>query len=304
MLEAEANNEELLGPQTLGIEVTHNGLAKRCGLGNIDPQHGKHSRSSSSAIEEALTWPQPPDGSRLVTIRLDKDAIGAMAVLIIRLEGGENKIDRCMVSWIGAIDRHGFMGAVKRYPELAKLFKWSREIYAMDYIIHQAKEYSLAERVCMVASILCHEMSVQEMDDLTGKLRARKPLDFRDKTVMFGKVAFIETSGEYHSARTWGGKLYKVTVVYDALIKRFTLVRQSHCFDKIRFDEEVNKLEAEYRGMTTRELAHFNLEWGGNENITSSPEGEGRESRLTIDSELRHKVVQLAYECLESGVVS
>ncbi len=304
VLEAEANNESLLGPDTLGIEVTHNGFARQCELGNIDPQHGEHSRSLSSAIEEALVWPLPPDGSRLVTIRLDKDAIGAMAVLCIRLEGGEDKIDRCMVSWIGAIDRHGFMGAVKNHPELAKLFKTSKEIFAMDYIIHQAKEYSLAKRVDMIAQILCHEMSQKEIEELTLRLRPKKQVDFSQRVVLYGEVAFIESFGEYHNARTWGSKRYKVTVVYDLNFERFTVIRQTGCFDKVRFDNEINRLEAEYRGMTIGELHGFNLDWGGNANITSSPEGEGRKSRLSIDSEAMHKVVQLAYECLESGVVS
>jgi len=304
VLEAEENNESLFGPLTLGIEVTHNGFSRQCGLGNIDPQHGVNSRSTSSAIEEALTWPLPPDGSRLVTIRLDKDALGAMAVLCIRLEGKEDMIDRCMVSWIGAIDRHGFIGAVRNNPELASLFRMSKEIFAMDYIIHQAREYTLAERVSLVAEILCHEMKSEEIEVLTNKLHPRKQVDFTRTVTEYGGVAFIETFGEYHNARTWGSKRYKVTVVYDLKLERFTIIRQLGCFDKIRFDNEVNRLEAEYRGMTLGELCSFNLDWGGNTNITSSPEGEGRKSKLSIDSEAKHKVVQLAYECLESGIVT
>ncbi len=37
--EGEEKNAVLLGPQTLGIEITDPALAKRCGLGNVDPQH-------------------------------------------------------------------------------------------------------------------------------------------------------------------------------------------------------------------------------------------------------------------------
>jgi hypothetical protein len=87
-------NAALLGGDTLGIEVSIMSLADRCGLGNIDPQHG-HSRAqpssmaSRSAAEAALTWPLPPAGSRLVTLRLDVDACAAMAVFELRANGAD-----------------------------------------------------------------------------------------------------------------------------------------------------------------------------------------------------------------------
>lgn len=72
-----------LGPDVLGIEVTDAALAARCGLGNIDPQHGGGA-SRLAAIDMAWDWPLPPPGSRLVTIKADSDAVGAMAVLRLR----------------------------------------------------------------------------------------------------------------------------------------------------------------------------------------------------------------------------
>ncbi len=83
---AKRHNEQVLRDLTLGIEVTEPELAARCRLGNIDPQHDG-SGSSLSAIEAAATWPLPPDGAKLVTIRPDLDAIGAMALLTYRAEG-------------------------------------------------------------------------------------------------------------------------------------------------------------------------------------------------------------------------
>src|SRR5665213_1053865 len=85
-LGAEAANAGLLGPYTLGIEVTEPELAARCGLGVIDPQHGP-APGKGAAIEAALDWPLPPAGARLVTIRPDADAVGAMAVLALRADG-------------------------------------------------------------------------------------------------------------------------------------------------------------------------------------------------------------------------
>lgn len=80
-------NEELLGPSTLGIEVTEPALAARCGLGSIDPQHGPTPELGRAAIDVALDWPTPPPGSLLVTQKADSDALGAMAVLDLRQAG-------------------------------------------------------------------------------------------------------------------------------------------------------------------------------------------------------------------------
>jgi hypothetical protein len=89
--DAETHNEPLLGDTTLGIEVTEPELAARCGLSNLDPQHGRDTpipgRRPRSAVEAALDWPLPPLGARLVTIRPDADAFGAMAVLSLRAKG-------------------------------------------------------------------------------------------------------------------------------------------------------------------------------------------------------------------------
>lgn len=83
---AGGHNLHWLGERTLGVEVTEAELAAGCGLGNIDPQHLGGNRDIA-AIDFALTWPLPPAGSKLVTIRADADAIGAMAVLGLRGAG-------------------------------------------------------------------------------------------------------------------------------------------------------------------------------------------------------------------------
>jgi hypothetical protein len=111
--EAEAHNKELLGPETLGIEVTVEWLAAQCGLGNIDPQHTEG--GESSAIERACTYsPLPRMGTNLVTIRPDKDSIGAMAILEIRAQGNDRSVPRELIAWIGALDQMGFENALVR----------------------------------------------------------------------------------------------------------------------------------------------------------------------------------------------
>ncbi len=88
--DADEHNLRLLGDRTLGIEVTIPDLARRCGLGNIDPQHGGGSGIGSSAvaaIEACLTATLPPANAMLVTVRPDLDAFGAMALLALRRAG-------------------------------------------------------------------------------------------------------------------------------------------------------------------------------------------------------------------------
>lgn len=102
---AEGWNAPILAEPCLGIEVTEPELARRCSLGNIDPQHlgGQPDRA---AIEAAVSAPVPPPGSWLVTIRPDADAFGAMAMLTLRAMQrrlSSDALDR--VHLIGAADR-------------------------------------------------------------------------------------------------------------------------------------------------------------------------------------------------------
>ena len=299
--EADKHNAELLGPNTHGVEVTQPSLAKQCGLGNNDPQHGPDARSESSAIEDSLVLPLLPDGATIVTIREDKDSLGAMGVYAARLDGADDLIDELMVQWIGAVDRHGLAEAKKLYPVLAWKFMHSKEVFAMNYVVYENRTENIGERVSVVSLILCHQLSSDEVCNLANKSVPRRKLDFKREVALYGEVAVIETSGFYHEARIWGNERYKVTVVYDAKNGRFTVVRKSGCFDKMRFDREINKLEAWSRGLTLEELERLGHAWGGNSSITSSPTGNGHQSKLFRD---KHLVYQLAYECLESGIVT
>ena len=111
---AAGKNLPLLGATTLGIEVTVPELLLRCGLGNIDPQHGGGigvgAAGAGAAIEACLTVTPPPVGSTLVTVRPDLDAFGAMALLALRRAGHEPRPDmRAQIDRIARADRfdHG-----------------------------------------------------------------------------------------------------------------------------------------------------------------------------------------------------
>lgn len=72
--------------KTLGAEVTVPVLADALTEGNIDPQH-LGGDVATAAVEAAVTWPLPPAGTTIVTVRPDADAFGTMAVLALREEG-------------------------------------------------------------------------------------------------------------------------------------------------------------------------------------------------------------------------
>jgi hypothetical protein len=76
--------ELIAGQATLGVVVTIPELAAACSLGNIDPQHS--GAGTLAAIDEAISYELPPDGTQLVTMRADLDSIGAMAMLEFRAE--------------------------------------------------------------------------------------------------------------------------------------------------------------------------------------------------------------------------
>lgn len=102
-------NDAVLGNRVLGIEVTIPALAVRCELGNIDPQHTE-GRADRAAIEEAMEFPLGlpyglPYGAVMATIRADLDAVGAMAVILLRIRGGFTPRTRERVAAVAASDK-------------------------------------------------------------------------------------------------------------------------------------------------------------------------------------------------------
>lgn len=88
--EAQEANEKLFqNPHgVLGIELTIPAYAERCTLGNIDPQHSGEN-PNLAAVEVAVNHPIPPTHATFATVRADLDALGSMAILKYRANGGE-----------------------------------------------------------------------------------------------------------------------------------------------------------------------------------------------------------------------
>lgn len=282
-----------LGPHTLGIEVTRSEFSRLCGLGNINDQHIK--KDGPAAITASLTLPLPPDGTFLVTNREDKDALGAMAILSLRLEGEGDKIDRWMVAWIDAVDTYGLRGACREFPELKEHFWNSKEMLAMDAIVHNESGFwTLGEKVYLMTRLLCHEVSDGEIQAILEKKQKTEKFDFSKVVEKYGDVAFIPAPGMYRQARSWGSENFPVTVVSDPLSQRTTIIRQRGVFDRYGVEEALNRADAEKRGVTVGELLERDWGWGGNSAIVSS-------GFTLLD---KPTILQIVHAHLESGVVT
>lgn len=307
--EAREHNAQWLGEKTLGIEVTIDALASQCVLGHIDPQH--RADGTSSAIEAALEWPLPPHDSRLVTIRQDRDSIGAMAVLLLRAEQRDKKIDKLLVNALGVLDRMPIDRAQAEYGDLLAMF--SRDQFdAMSYIVKQS-DWPLMRKVKMVANMLVDEMPKHEMARY-ARLRAEAQARLRESSCftvnMYCSVAFCEAPGEYEYARTVVNQRHPIAVIHDperitdsgGKQDRWCVVRQvrpKKVFDRASFVAAVNAAEANARDLSLDELTRQGLIWGGPPNLVISPQGEGRGTKLP-----REEILELVRVHYDSGVVS
>lgn len=145
---AEANAKTFAQGLVYGIEVTSPALAKRCELGNLDPQHGPGGSIESSAIEAALTAEMPANGSVLATIRPDKDSVGAMAIFKLRANGQGQEIDKSLVEAIGRMDA---LGPQARNLEVVQQF--SNELVASDFVT-LGRTQSLDEKIAWMTDLL------------------------------------------------------------------------------------------------------------------------------------------------------
>ncbi|MBX4189402.1 hypothetical protein KW785_02295 [Candidatus Parcubacteria bacterium] len=296
--EAAAHNDRWLGPMTMGVEVTKLPLAKRCGLGNNDPQHS--GTRTSSAMEQSLVDRLPPLGAKLVTIKLDKDSVVAMAIYDLRAKKLDAKINKVLVAWAGAVDRHGWREAQKRSPALATYFTGSKAVTALDAVATNHEKWpTLDEKVRVSALIITGQLGENDIRNIAGHMPGKRTSDFEFDLHAGSMVGFIRAPGAYHQARGWANNRFPVAIVFDPeyeylgeRCRRFTVVWQSEMAGREEFEEMVNALEMKVRGMTYEELVSNLMSWGGNPAIVSSPEGKGVQTLL-----FEKQVLELALEC-------
>lgn len=284
--EARQHNEKLLGSNTLGIEVTRSDLAAQCGLGNIDSQHGQNPHSDSSAIRDSLTYALPPEGTTLVTIRPDADALGAMAVLTARQDGQQNLIRHELIEMIHLIDCLGVAEALRANPRLRE-YKLEKDVIQQIIRNSSSRWLNIKDRVFTIMQILTGIMSRHNIEEI-ALMRERVDYSaFAFVVIVPDKVMLITVKGQYGPARSCGQARFPVTIICDDEYvmpgvdgytphKRWCVAKQhdTNVIDMECLKKELNRAEAEARDLGVQELEREGLAWGGPENLVSSPYGK------------------------------
>ncbi|MDO8728281.1 MAG: hypothetical protein Q7K26_00150 [bacterium] len=285
--EAKSSNEKLLGPNTLGIEVTIPALAKECGLGNIDPQHTE-GKSDKAAIEVAIDYePLPPQGTTMVTIRADLDALGSMALLDLKVRGiniDENMKER--ISRIAESDKfaRGEWPGPRPLPSLDKLFD--------DSMANTESDSRLAP---IAAAIADFKVPVQERVELMKEwlLMGKEPQSYREKWIkereeiakaIAEKRITIDTEdnkiskviSSHRAATSLGYYLSPIVVALNPEF-RFQESEPHRKFTISQFKTGYLDLKVVADVLNKSETG-----WGGSQTIIGSPQGTG--SKLEIET--------------------
>lgn len=279
--EANEANDTLLGPTTLGIEVTDSSLAARCGLGNLDPQHGLCLGSGMAAIEGALTLdPLPSPGAILVTLRADADALGAMAVLALRANCRTFNEASCRrIAEIARLDRHdrgSWHRWAENHPPLSKparlqdLSDAGMPAQTMA-LIARDDAMSLNDRVFAIADWLASGRIPKRIGD-RAKMRLHRLVNAWNDgsiSVAYGPVAWLAVvQSPMPAGLQFGYRLAPVVIAETKLVsgRKLTIAQ----FETGWFDRN-----AILKVLDMREPG-----WGGQANIIGSP--QGRSSKITL----------------------
>jgi hypothetical protein len=272
--EQRAQNQWAVGPMTLGIEVTVPALAARCGLGNIDPQHDG-SGDVRTAIEACLDHELPPDGGCLVTIRLDLDALGGMALLALRRAGVplDCKL-RLRVAEIARADAfaNGPWPGPRPLPRTAAECAAATEGGALGTAAALAGDHAvpITQRVAWIADWLTtgatpeayRDAAARRGTDLAAALASRA---LRIGPIAGGRVAIVLGSAE--GAVRLGYLLAPVVVALNPAF-RFRGGAPHRKFTVCQWRAGYADLTALARQLSAREPG-----WGGSPTIIGSPQG-------------------------------
>jgi hypothetical protein len=259
---------------TLGVEVTARHLAEACDLGNIDPQH-LGGDASTASIEAAMTWPLPPEGATLATVRADADSLGAMAVLTLRAKG--LPIDPARVQVIADADKEasGPWPGPRPAPAPEDL------VGPATPVMHLAADYArpLPDRVDQLACWLMNADADDSCDEEIGEYAARALDEARDALAglqvdMHGPVAVVV--GSHRLAFALGYRHAPVVVATNPAFRfsggephvKHTVARwNSATLPGMDWNGMVGRLNAADPAVT--ETAR----WGGSTSIVGSPQG-------------------------------
>ena len=275
---AEEKNNKIFesGKNVVGVEVTVPKLAERCVV-NIDPQH-TGGNADLAAIEEAVTFDIPDPDSVFVTVRADIDSVGAMAVFLIRSEGGpfdDDAMER--VQLIAESDKFakGEYPGPRPLPSLKAL--WSeRTDEILAAIAAQISDFKvpLSNRVSAMKEWIktgeeSKEYRTRVKDERLDMVKSLENGDIYHEILASGRIAFVETA--HRAATTVGYAIAPVVVAVNPSFqqrdgdpyKKYTICAYNKKFANIKGAlEELNELEPG---------------WGGSPTIGGSPQGVSSE---------------------------
>ncbi|GGS84198.1 hypothetical protein GCM10010156_48470 [Planobispora rosea] len=269
-----ANTATLAGP-VLGVEVTVPALAQACSLGNIDPQH-LGADAATAAIEAALAWPLPPAGATLATVRADADALGAMAVLLLRANGSPllaGAIERIQIIAEADKEAAGPWPGPRPAPTPEDL------LGPATPVMHLAADHTrpLKERVELIAEWIGHGKDAAAEAILAGYqeralAEAREALE--SLTVQAGPVAVV--TGSHRLAMGLGYRYAPVVVACNPAF-RFA-GGEPHRKHTVARWNSVTIVELEWAAMVEElnaadPAATDTARWGGSTSIVGSPMG-------------------------------
>lgn len=266
-----------------GIEVTMLALAKRCVL-NLDPQH-LGGNANRAAIEDALIIELPAEGSTLATVRADLDAVGAMAVLVMRSEGIDLTQTMERINLIAESDkfaRGGWQG-VKPLPTTKHLYDDSTASTETD-----TRLAPIAAAVGDFKVPIADRMEKLKKWLLTGE----EPAGYREKFIANRKALANAITDGMIKAESVNGKIAKVISTHRAatsigycLAPVVVALNPSFSFQGSPAHAKftVCQFTPGYVDMKAAlaELNELESGWGGSPTIGGSPQGVS--STLTID---------------------
>ena len=285
---ASGRNLALLGAATLGIEVTVPELARRCGLGNIDPQHGSGVRlgaTGTAAIETCLTATPPPSDATLVTVRPDLDAFGSMALLALRHAGVEpNPVMRARIDRVARADRfdHGPWPGQRPLPATQA-----------DYAAVTKQDLTL---VAVTGAMVDRELSARARVGLAARWleTGKDPVGYRERWTTHTQTLLDGlASGAVEVVATAGGRVAQVTSrLQGALRLGYCLapVVVAHDPGGPNADPPTSRrvVIAQYTAghveldAVREALVRLEPGWGGSASILGSP--QGRACRLGVEA--------------------
>jgi len=281
--EAQAANEKLFANQNgvLGIEVTIPAYAKKCSLGNIDPQHSE-GNVDLAAIEVAQTFNPPQNEASMVTVRADLDALGAMALLKYRAGGAEITPEMVVrIEQIAASDKfaRGAWSGKKELP--SKENPWpivggSSDTKSLAAIAARVMDFKapMADRVKSMEEYLVsgtepvgyRERVEAEQADMVS---AFENGNIKIELVADDKVAYVESA--HRAGMSLGYTQAPVVIAFNPTFKQGP------------GDAYMKYTIAQYDGTwvdlvaVKNELTELEEGWGGSPNIIGSPQGKSSE---------------------------